>query len=288
MKINLKTRVHSWQGRATLVAALLLGAWTAQACSPSTTTMSPNSAQRYFTYTGVREPLTDWHRLHGSVALETNYLYINCTGYPTYSVTYMPNLSYTGYEVDGAAVFNVGLNIGVQFRVANGTDGFGSATNVGSSGIRLEANDTENVIRMRIWYRYIAIADVSTVDQLNTIDHNWTFTNHSDGSLTYSKGSHGEQINKYVPPPPPSCWFARSPPARVALPHTTVGMLERDGSGPAQTFDWTIACNSGVPSGALVKYSAGTSSTDPKTGRMSIEPGAGVNRPGFSRQSSAV
>ncbi|MFV1845328.1 hypothetical protein ACNJRW_03985 [Stenotrophomonas maltophilia] len=275
MKTITDRNKHSWKGRAALAAALLLGAWTAQACTPHTVDMQTIRASLYWVYTGIRQPLTGWGELMGTDAIGNLHLYRGCVGSPSYSVEHRPDLPYMGYDVDGSAVFEVAENVGVQFRVAVGSNGFGVSNPVGRDGVTLDVSGSEN-IRMRIWYRYIAITDVSAGVVLRPGEYTWSFSNADDSSLSFSKYALADSIEQYIPPPPPSCWFARSPPSTLVMPATTISMLERDGSGPAQAFDWTIACNSGVPSGPRVVYTAGTTSTDPRSGRMSVAPGIGV------------
>lgn len=275
MKTTTYRKKRAWKGRAVLAAALLLGAWTAQACTPSTVDIQTVRASLYWEYTGIGEPLTGWGELMAIDAIGYLQLYRDCVGSPSYTVEHRPDLGYMGYDVEGSAVFQVADNVGVQFRVAQGSNGFATSSPVGSGGVTLGVSGGAN-IRMRIWYRYIAIKDVSAGVVLRPLDYTWSFSNLDDSSLSFSRRALGDAIEQYVPPPPPACWFARRPPATVTMPHTSVGMLERDRAGPVKAFDWTIACNDGVPRGALVRYYAGTTPTDAKNGRMSIVPGDGA------------
>lgn len=259
-----------------MAAALLMGAWATHACTANFSQMENTTASNDFTYSGVGQPLTGWLEAVGSISVGEVYLYEACSIGSTYSLNVTPQLGYMGYAVDGAAVFAAASNVGVQFRVAQGSQGFGSAENVGSSGFDWSATVPHSGrVRIRLWYRYVAIADVSSARELKTDPYSWSIANFSDAGLTFNKSMVGDTLNLYVPPPPPSCSFTRTPPAKVAMPHTTIGMLERTGSGPAQAFDWAFSCNY-TASGASVTYTPGTSSIDPKTGRMVIEPGTGA------------
>lgn len=270
MKLAIRT------GKGALAIVLLMGAWAAQACTANYDEMRPLTSGNDFTYSGVGRPLTEWQEMWGSYVDPAASFYVDCTVGSTYSLNVSPQLAYVGYEVDGAAVFEVASNVGVQFRIVEGTSGFGSARSVGSTGsnLNVEALGTGRA-RFKLWYRYIAIVDVGSAMSLKMNPFTWAITNFSDGSLSFGKGSAADDIKLYVPPPPRSCWFVRSPPASVALPLTTVGMLERTGSGPEQAFTWSFNCNS-TASGANITYTPGTSTTDPKSGRMSIEAGVGA------------
>ncbi|GEM_PF-3070938 len=270
--MNIEKATSRWKSRTVLAAALLLGAWTAQACTPHTAQMGPSMADKYWVYEGIGKPLTGWGQLMTPDGIGELFLYQGCTGGSSYQVEHIPDLPYWGIADDGAAVFEIAENVGVEFRVSRGLEGFGASHPVGSGGVTLNVSGGAN-IRMRLWYRYIAIKDVSAGVNLYPGGYTWTFNNLDDATLSSSRSNQGETIYKYVPPPPPSCWFVRAPAKTVAMPHTTVGMLERDGSGPQSAFNWSFNCISAT--GAAVEYSPGTSSTDPKTGKMAIEKVAG-------------
>ncbi|KAG0753900.1 hypothetical protein G6F22_021250 [Rhizopus arrhizus] len=79
--------------------------------------MRPITSGNDFTYSGVRRPLTEWQELWGSYVDPAAGFYDRCTAGSTYSLNVSPQLAYVGYEVDGAAVFQVAGNVGVQFRI---------------------------------------------------------------------------------------------------------------------------------------------------------------------------
>lgn len=264
-----------WRIKALLILGLVLGAPAAKACTTVADRMDPSAGGTgvEWQFTGVGEPLMGWVRYWGNPANPDTFVYRSCSGSGTQRVVLAPALSL--YSEDdasgGAAIFNVGNGVGVQFSVAiqDASGSWLSDENVSSTGIEVDAPVIAGDVQVRIWYRYIATADPGSASTLTANAFSW---NISGSGPAYRKVVSSHSIGKYIPPPAPSCGFDLEPPGDVALSHTTLGMLERDGSGPPKEFSWKFSCNS-TASGSIVTYRPGTASGGRPTGRMAIESG---------------
>lgn len=276
MKGSIRNKQRVWQARTVLAVALLIGAWTAQACTVDPDGMAPN-ATGYWSYQGVGQPLTSWMELGGDRANTNIYLYNNCAPGSEYTIKFLPTADvWSDSAPDGGAIFNLSTSttstIGVQFRVSHGGGSVNIAEPVPRSGVELTLSTAGTNLRARIWYRYVAIQNVEAQSTLEAAAHSWGLSNQSHPELDSWKSVGGQVINRYVTP---YCSFTSLPVKAVELPLTTRGMLEKNGEGSATEFSWRYACGGTRPNGATVSYTPGTSTTDPASGRMAIQSGDG-------------
>lgn len=260
---------------ALVLAACLPGVAAACTLAPATGMDPSAGAQQYWVYTNVGEPLMHWGDVWGAVATAPIRLYSACTPGRHQDIHFSPDLAYAGYEVDGAAVFQVGLQLGVQFRIrVNDGRSWGAYQNVGESGIQLRSypGEVTRDLLVEIQYRYIAVTEPSG-SRLYADAFSWIFDNRTDSALSLSRGTLEHHIDKFVPPPAPSCSFTASPPADVPLPEGHAVQLRNpgDSSAPA-SFSWRFSCNT-TAHGAKVIYTPTTNYSGLATGRMEIERG---------------
>ncbi|WP_142806046.1 hypothetical protein [Stenotrophomonas maltophilia] len=276
MKGSIRNKQRVWHARAGFAAALLIAAWTAQACDIDRDGLGTNAFNDW-TYRGVGQPLTDWAELGGAAAQTNIYLYRNCTPGSAYTITLFANTAvWSDSAPGGGAIFDLSTpstsTVGVQFRVSDGGGSVHTAEPVTSSGVKLSLSAGNQYLRARIWYRYVAIEDVSSQSTLVAAGYNWGFDNETQPDLSSYKFVNSQSFDRYVTP---YCSFTSLPVKAVELPLTTRGMLEKNGEGSATEFSWRYACGGTRPNGATVSYTPGTSTTDPASGRMAIQSGDG-------------
>lgn len=282
MEICAKFILNAWKLRTVAFGVLLPAAWAAAACTNVTSQMDPSgawSAGAEFKYAGIDEPLTPEVAMWGSLAGPVMNVYQGCSAGAVHDVHMEPELS-VYYEDDGggeAALFNLNASVAIRFWISvmqeDGT--WRGWQRVLSNGVDLSIPVRDGNARIRMDYQLVAKEDVGGNSSLETPRYQWKVTNAADGAGTYGRSVSALYLQKYVPPPEPSCSFSSRPPSKVEMSHTTVSMLERDGSGPASEFRWSFSCNS-TALGADMIYKPGTAYSGRPDGRMAIESGAGA------------
>ncbi|GMR28324.1 hypothetical protein STENOSP10_25440 [Stenotrophomonas sepilia] len=282
-------REQGWRRLIQVLATgvALAACWTAAACTPVTTNLYPDPASPSsgWTYDGLNKPLYGWTLLWGSAAAPANVIYEDCMDGTHYELDLQPDLTPTGEIIDGAEVYiaNSGTDarLGIQFRAAGrvGSGDWGSDINVKSGQAnRIQTASVDGKMEIRIWYRYIALVDLSGAPSFEAVPHRWRFEK-PGGEQQGSKITQRHSKNAYTPPEPAHCRFRSvAPPSSVPLPLTTVQMLKSPGdSGPAASFHWDWSCNSDdTMVYPKIIYTAGTPTVGLGHGQMAVksEPGA--------------
>lgn len=278
-------RMQPWRRllQALAAAATLAACWTAAACTPVTTSLYPDPASPSdgWVYDGLDEPLYGWTLIWGSPATAANVVYEGCMDGTRYELDLQPDLTPTGTTIDGAEVFIADSGagrLGIQFRAAGrvGSGDWGTEIDVKEGQANLvETASVGGKMEIRIWYRYIALADMSGDSSFQAVPYRWRFEKPGGEQKGY-KIVQGHSKNAYVPPPPVLCRFlSLAPPSTVNLPLTTVAMLKSAGdSGPAASIHWDWSCEDSAS--PKIVYTAGTSTVGLGQGQMSVkaEPGA--------------
>lgn len=281
-------RMQPWRRllQALAAAATLAASWTAAACTPVTTNLYPDPASpsNGWVFDGVNEPLYGWTLIWGNAGTVANVVYEDCMDGTRYELDLQPDLTPTGTIIDGAEVFIADSGagrLGIQFRAAGrvGSGDWGTEIDVKDGQANLvETASVGGTMEIRIWYRYIALADMSGDSDFEAVPYRWRFGK-PGGEQKGFKITQRHSKSAYVPPPPAFCNFLTTrPPGTVEMPLTTVAMLKIPGaSGPAASIHWDWRCDtsSGWVSPRII-YTAGTPTVGLGPGQMAVkaEPGA--------------